>query len=182
MGSSSQAATVRHCRRSRRRAQYTPFTDERDHRLMAFRLLVRDFTQGVEQGTLAGAQLHRRIALSGGARRGARVVGNGAHRKPVGCRPASLRSNTAAVKNEHGDCSSSPASSARRRGGGRRGRDARHARAGAGGGWLPRHRVLPLDARSAPVLCAFAMDRRSGVRASTQSFRTRCASSSASSH
>ena len=31
-------------------AQYTPFTDERDHRLMAFRLLVRDFTQGVEQG------------------------------------------------------------------------------------------------------------------------------------
>ena len=26
-------------------AQYTPFTDARDHRLMAFRLLVRDFTQ-----------------------------------------------------------------------------------------------------------------------------------------
>jgi predicted dehydrogenase len=32
-------------------AEYTPFTDARDHRLMAFRLLVRDFTQGVEQGT-----------------------------------------------------------------------------------------------------------------------------------
>jgi len=30
--------------------QYTPFTDARDHRLMAFRLLVRDFTTGVEQG------------------------------------------------------------------------------------------------------------------------------------
>ena len=32
-------------------AQYTPFTDERDHRLMAFRLLVREFTRGVEQQT-----------------------------------------------------------------------------------------------------------------------------------
>lgn len=31
-------------------AQYTPFTDDRDHRLMAFRLLVRAFTQGIEQG------------------------------------------------------------------------------------------------------------------------------------
>jgi predicted dehydrogenase len=31
-------------------AQYTPFADARDHRLMAFRLLVRDFTTGVEQG------------------------------------------------------------------------------------------------------------------------------------
>jgi len=31
--------------------QYTPFTDARDHRLMAFRLLVRDFTNGVMQGT-----------------------------------------------------------------------------------------------------------------------------------
>ena len=31
--------------------QYTPFADSRDHRLMAFRLLVRDFTKGVEQGT-----------------------------------------------------------------------------------------------------------------------------------
>jgi predicted dehydrogenase len=30
-------------------AEYTPFTDERDHRLMAFRLLVRDFTKGIEQ-------------------------------------------------------------------------------------------------------------------------------------
>jgi predicted dehydrogenase len=30
--------------------QYTPFTDERDHRLMAFRLLARDFTKAVEQG------------------------------------------------------------------------------------------------------------------------------------
>jgi predicted dehydrogenase len=30
-------------------AQYTPFTDARDHRLMAFRLLVRDFTDGVAQ-------------------------------------------------------------------------------------------------------------------------------------
>ena len=25
-------------------AKYTPFTDDRDHRLMAFRLLVREFT------------------------------------------------------------------------------------------------------------------------------------------
>jgi len=32
-------------------AQYTPFTDARDHRLMAFRLLVRDFTKGIEQGS-----------------------------------------------------------------------------------------------------------------------------------
>lgn len=31
--------------------QYTPFTDPRDHRLMAFRLLVRDFTKGIEQGS-----------------------------------------------------------------------------------------------------------------------------------
>ncbi|OLE18295.1 MAG: hypothetical protein AUG50_06595 [Betaproteobacteria bacterium 13_1_20CM_3_63_8] len=32
-------------------AQYMPFTDARDHRLMAFRLLIRDFTKGIEQGT-----------------------------------------------------------------------------------------------------------------------------------
>jgi predicted dehydrogenase len=32
-------------------AQYMPFADARDHRLMAFRLLVRDFTKGIEQGT-----------------------------------------------------------------------------------------------------------------------------------
>lgn len=31
-------------------AQYAPFADARDHRLMAFRLLVRDFTDGVERG------------------------------------------------------------------------------------------------------------------------------------
>jgi predicted dehydrogenase len=31
--------------------QYTPFTDERDHRLMAFRLLVRSFTKGIEERT-----------------------------------------------------------------------------------------------------------------------------------
>ncbi|HSS70928.1 MAG TPA: Gfo/Idh/MocA family oxidoreductase [Casimicrobiaceae bacterium] len=31
--------------------RYTPFADARDHRLMAFRLLVRDFTKAVEQGT-----------------------------------------------------------------------------------------------------------------------------------
>jgi len=31
--------------------QYTPFTDARDHRLTAFRLLVRDFNAGVEEGT-----------------------------------------------------------------------------------------------------------------------------------
>jgi predicted dehydrogenase len=30
--------------------EHTPFTDDRDHRLMAFRLLVRDFTRGIEQG------------------------------------------------------------------------------------------------------------------------------------
>ena len=32
-------------------AQYTPFRDPRDHRLMAFRLLVRDFSRGVDRGT-----------------------------------------------------------------------------------------------------------------------------------
>lgn len=32
-------------------SRYTPFTDERDHRLMAFRLLVREFTQGIAQRT-----------------------------------------------------------------------------------------------------------------------------------
>ncbi len=30
-------------------SKYTPFTDDRDHRLMAFRLLVREFTRGIEQ-------------------------------------------------------------------------------------------------------------------------------------
>ena len=30
-------------------AHFTPFADDRDHRLMAFRLLVRDFTRGIEQ-------------------------------------------------------------------------------------------------------------------------------------
>jgi predicted dehydrogenase len=30
--------------------EFTPFKDGRDHRLMAFRMLVRDFTKGVEQG------------------------------------------------------------------------------------------------------------------------------------
>ena len=30
-------------------ARYTPFTDERDPRLTAFRLLVRDFTDGIAQ-------------------------------------------------------------------------------------------------------------------------------------
>lgn len=32
-------------------ARYTPFTDARDHRLMAFRLLVREFTRGIDEGT-----------------------------------------------------------------------------------------------------------------------------------
>jgi predicted dehydrogenase len=32
-------------------AKYTPFTDDRDHRLMAFRLLVRDFNAGIDGGT-----------------------------------------------------------------------------------------------------------------------------------
>jgi len=31
-------------------AQYTPFSDARDHRLMAFRLLVREFNAGIERG------------------------------------------------------------------------------------------------------------------------------------
>ena len=49
-------------------AKYTPFTDDRDHRLMAFRLLVRDFTRGIEQ------RIRRRptspmIALPGSDRR-----------------------------------------------------------------------------------------------------------------
>ena len=32
-------------------SRYTPFTDARDPRLMAFRLLVREFTRGIEQRT-----------------------------------------------------------------------------------------------------------------------------------
>jgi len=32
-------------------AHYTPFTDDRDHRLMAFRLLVREFTDGIDKRT-----------------------------------------------------------------------------------------------------------------------------------
>jgi len=32
-------------------AKYTPFADARDHRLMAFRLLVRDFNRGIDQRT-----------------------------------------------------------------------------------------------------------------------------------
>ncbi len=32
-------------------ARYLPLADPRDHRLMAFRLLVRDFTRGIEAGT-----------------------------------------------------------------------------------------------------------------------------------
>lgn len=31
-------------------SKYTPFTDDRDHRLMAFRLLVRDFNRGIDEG------------------------------------------------------------------------------------------------------------------------------------
>jgi len=31
--------------------RYLPFTDARDHRLMAFRLLARDFADGIERGT-----------------------------------------------------------------------------------------------------------------------------------
>lgn len=31
--------------------QYTPFTDARDHRLMAFRMLVKEFTKAIGQGT-----------------------------------------------------------------------------------------------------------------------------------
>ena len=31
-------------------AGYTPFTDARDHRLMAFRLLVREFNRGIDEG------------------------------------------------------------------------------------------------------------------------------------
>ena len=31
--------------------QYTPFADARDHRLMAFRMLVRDFGAGIDKGT-----------------------------------------------------------------------------------------------------------------------------------
>lgn len=31
-------------------SQYTPFSDARDHRLMAFRLLVREFNAGIERG------------------------------------------------------------------------------------------------------------------------------------
>ena len=31
-------------------AELVPFEDERDHRLMAFRLLVRDFERGIHEG------------------------------------------------------------------------------------------------------------------------------------
>jgi predicted dehydrogenase len=32
-------------------SRYTPFTDARDHRLMAFRMLVREFNDGIARGT-----------------------------------------------------------------------------------------------------------------------------------
>ena len=57
--------------------QYLPFTDARDHRLMAFRLLVRDFADGHRTRHVAFSQFHRRAALPGSPRCGARVV---AHR------------------------------------------------------------------------------------------------------
>ncbi len=58
---------------------YTPFTDARDPRLMAFRLLVRDFTSRHRAGHVAGTQLHRRPALPGSARCRAQVVRFGVH-------------------------------------------------------------------------------------------------------
>ena len=39
----------RRCNRSP--PQLMPLTDTRDHRLAAFRLLVRDFTRGIDEGT-----------------------------------------------------------------------------------------------------------------------------------
>ena len=63
--------------------QYLPFKDARDHRLMAFRLLVRDFTAGIERGTSPAPQLHGRPPLPGGARCRARVVGLGPHHQPI---------------------------------------------------------------------------------------------------
>ena len=47
--SSSRAATARRWCGSPTPARYTPFTDARDPRLMAFRLLVREFTRGIGQ-------------------------------------------------------------------------------------------------------------------------------------
>ena len=39
-------------------AKYTPFTDARDHRLMAFRLLVREFNKGIEQRKSPSPNFH----------------------------------------------------------------------------------------------------------------------------
>ncbi len=39
-------------------AKYTPFTDARDHRLMAFRLLVREFNDGIEQRSSPSPNFH----------------------------------------------------------------------------------------------------------------------------
>jgi len=44
-------------------SQHTPFTDARDHRLMAFRLLVRDFTRGVEEGASPMVCAARRFSM-----------------------------------------------------------------------------------------------------------------------
>ena len=62
--------------------RYTPFKDPRDHRLMAFRLLVRDFTAGVEKACVASAEFHRRAALPGGYGRGAKIIRVGRYDRP----------------------------------------------------------------------------------------------------
>ena len=64
----------RRCSRLPTPSRYTPFTDARDHRLMAFRLLVRDFNDGIERGTSPAPNFTDGVALPGSARRRARVV------------------------------------------------------------------------------------------------------------
>jgi hypothetical protein len=58
-------------------AQFAVTTDARDHRLMSFRALVREFTRGIGEGDVTEPELRRRLALPAGAGRGAGVVGDG---------------------------------------------------------------------------------------------------------
>ncbi len=55
-------------------ARYALPKDDRDHRLAAFRALVREFAMGIDRHIVTFAEFHRRSALPAGARRRPRVV------------------------------------------------------------------------------------------------------------
>ncbi len=55
-------------------ARYALPNDDRDHRLAAFRALVREFGAGIDRQRIPRAEFHRRFALPAGARRRASVV------------------------------------------------------------------------------------------------------------